>query len=400
MGGHEFVSGRLPADGVLALALDPPRPRARWVAEPGRLLLALESGVLRHEGVPVGVRLGVDGERDDFGLDHRVRVAVDAHIEACAEHVLVDLGVHPRGNQRPVRRGRPLTGRQLVGRELAAELDLELDRAIHAQVPIEQVLVIHHGGDARDHQPARAARLRVAGPVLDVLPHESDVLLVHAYGLLHFVGLAAGVRERGVEVPYVTQAIAAQLERVRAVPQAVVAHVERALARVGRCGVPVGHGHLNERGAPQHGPVLEPDVAQDDPFAVVKSEVELPALPAHRGPVDREGGPLGLGDLERLRHVLAPLAREDLVPGQPVPMVIVRRRRHRGVRRLCLVDVHDLPRQQVDHGHAGDRVRVCVIGGVAATVEERLHQALRPAAHNVRLGRAAREVHAPGVLFE
>ena len=56
---------------------------------------------------------------------------VDREVEACAEEVLVRLRVDSRGHDRAVARiGRVLIRRQRIGRQLASQLDLVLDRAV------------------------------------------------------------------------------------------------------------------------------------------------------------------------------------------------------------------------------------------------------------------------------
>jgi hypothetical protein len=69
----------------------------------------------------------------------------------------------------------------------------------------------------------------VPGAELDVLPQQPVVLLVHAYRLLDGVRRARAVREGGVEVVDGAEAVAAQLQGVGAVPQAVIPDVDEGL---------------------------------------------------------------------------------------------------------------------------------------------------------------------------
>ena len=98
----------------------------------------------------------------------------------------------------------------------ARRLDLLLPRAVLVEVPVEAVVVVAHGGDGGDDQPARAAH-----PGLDallvgvgVLPKHAEVLFVDADGVLDGARAAVLVGDVAVHVDDFAEAVAAQLERV------------------------------------------------------------------------------------------------------------------------------------------------------------------------------------------
>src|SRR4051794_39869332 len=85
-------------------------------------------------------------------------------------------GSQPRRDLRPMacRFARP-QGRVVHD---SRELDLHLDRAVLVEVPVEPIVIVAHGRDHRDRQPARPARLRPPVPPVGVLPEQAHVFLV------------------------------------------------------------------------------------------------------------------------------------------------------------------------------------------------------------------------------
>ena len=87
-------------------------------------------------------------------------------------------------------------------------------------------------------------------------------------------------------------------------PEAPLAGVERALPRVHRARVPVGHDHLAHRGPVDDGPhppaVLVADGVEDQALQGVHADAQRPLLPAHEVALHLEARALGLGDLQRL----------------------------------------------------------------------------------------------------
>ena len=96
-------------------------------------------------------------------------------------------------------------------------------------MPVEAVIVIADRREEADDEPARAARLEHAGAEVEMLPQDAVILLVQADGVAHEEGLAMVVRHGDVEIADMAEAIAAELELVRELAEAVFAGVEGAL---------------------------------------------------------------------------------------------------------------------------------------------------------------------------
>ena len=227
--------------------------------------------------------------------------------------MLVHLGVNPRGDDDAVERSAvvcaplavdPLAGGELVGGEHPGELDLVLHAAVLVEVPVEEVLVVDHGGDEGDHEPASAPSLVVPVAVLHVLPQHAHVLLVHADRLLGDVRRTLRVAEHRIEVADVTEAVAPELQRIGAVSEAVIADVERALALKRRVRVGVRNRHLHQAGPLHDRPALERRVVNHQALAVVETQSHGPPVPGDDAVVrDDKVGPVGLRHVERLHRV-------------------------------------------------------------------------------------------------
>eukprot|EP00951_Prasinocladus_malaysianus_P005026 scaffold35711_cov34-Prasinocladus_malaysianus.AAC.2 len=195
--------------------------------------------------------------------------------------------------------GLGLPGGQQIGRQLAAQLDLILNAAVLLEVPVKEVLVVDHRGNEAQDQHTRPAGLGMAVAVLHVLPQDPVVLLVHTDCFLHSKRLAIRVVEHPVKVMDVSEAVAAQLQRVGTEPQAVVAHVKGTLPCVAGVGVAVRHGHLHKRPSVHNAPSVVFDLVEDEPLAVVPAHPEAPLVPGHLAALHLEGRPVWLQ-----RHVL------------------------------------------------------------------------------------------------
>ena len=269
-----------------------------------------------------------------------VALAVEVEVEARVEEVLVVHRVEALGDQRPVRG--LLARLHRTGRDDPGELDLELDRAVEVEHPVEAVVVVADRRDEADHEPARAPHLGLAGAEVPVLPEQAGVLLVQADRVRERDRLARAVADDGVEVVDQPEAVAAELERVRERPDQVLADVERALDVARRARIAVGHRHLADRRAVQDraplAAVVVGELVQDEALAHRPAGAERPALPADQVALDREAGALRLHDLDR-PHALA------LGPGH-ARAVLARlgRDRHDAV----VVDADDLAPVEVD----------------------------------------------------
>src|SRR5208282_4777625 len=97
----------------------------------------------------VAVRVpGTGRQRHRVALVDGVGRAVDGHVQAHAEDVLVVGAVELGGDQGAV--GRFLARGQGAGGDHAGQLDLVLDGAVLVEVPVVGVLVVADGGDHRD----------------------------------------------------------------------------------------------------------------------------------------------------------------------------------------------------------------------------------------------------------
>ena len=336
---HEAVADRC-ADRVRALVVDddPPARRER-VDQLRRLRLAAQQRA--HAGERRADRIAGPGRRGlRVHLVDGVALAVEIEVEPRVEEVLVVHRVEALGDERSV--GRLLARLDGARRDDPGELDLELDRAVEVEHPVEAVVVIADRRDEADHETARAPHLGVAGAEVPVLPEQPGVLLVQADRIGERDGLAGSVAHDGVEVVDQPEAVAAERERVGERADQVLADVERALDEARRARIAVRHRHLADRGAMQDRALLVAlsvgELVQDEAFPHRPAGAERPALPADQVAVDREAGALRLHDLDRA-HVGA------LRPGQAGAILAdLGRDGHDAV----VVDADDLAPVQVD----------------------------------------------------
>ncbi len=138
---------------------------------------------------------------------------------------------------------------------------------------------------------------------------------MHADGIADEFRLAPPIMAPGVEVVDVAQAVAAERERIEKLPNPVLTGIEGIAAIVAAGRIAIGHHHLGHGGAMHDGPqppaILIADLVQDQPVPDVKTDTQLPFLPAHQMPFDGEAWAIGLRDLQRL-HVGAGLLLHDV----------------------------------------------------------------------------------------
>ena len=250
------------------------------------------------KALPYGFAVVVlDG--DDVDLLDGVARAVDGHVEADVEQVLVVRGGQLRRHPGGVVAG-DVAG---DGEHDAGQLDVELDRAVLVQVPEEAVVVVADRRPRRHDEATRTADLAGAAEEVLVLPQHADVLLVQAHDLRQLDRLALVVGVDGVEVVDLAEAVAAERQRAGQAAEAVLALVEVADPEAHRVRVGVGHDHLghrrsvHDRADPTAVGVAE--LVQHEALAGVEADAERPALPLDSGAVDLEAGPVRLGDGER-----------------------------------------------------------------------------------------------------
>src|SRR4051794_6336455 len=201
--------------------------------------------------------------------------------------------VERRAEARRELRGVRVAGTGVGGGENdAGGLDLEADRAVEVEVPVEAVVVVADGGEEADHHAALTAGLRRAGPEVGVLPQDAGVLLVQADRVAQDLRVALLVGEDGVQVGDVAEAVAAQLESVGVPADEVLAGVEVVLPGADAGGVGVRHDHLRDRGAVDDRPdpvaVGDADLVEGEPFPGVEPDAQLSALPDEQVALERE----------------------------------------------------------------------------------------------------------------
>ncbi len=165
------------------------------------------------------------------------------------------------------------------------------------EAPVDDVLVVGHRRTEGHDQPPGPPYLR-AGLFIDVLPQDRVVLLVDADRVGDVVGLTATVVQDGVQVGDVTEAVAAELQRLGHEPETPLTDVERRPPVVVLAGVAVRNDHLGERHPVGHrthsAVVVIGDPVDDQAFAVVEAHPHGPLLPADFVAVDGQRRALGL----------------------------------------------------------------------------------------------------------
>ncbi len=192
---------------------------------------------------------------------------------------------------------------------------------------------------------------------------------MHADRLGDVGGLALRIDHGHVEVVDLTQAVAAQSQRIGERAEAILAGVERALPVVVFARVRVGHDHLGHARAVDDRPlaiaIAVAQLVQHEPLARREPDPEAPVLPGDPPAVDGEAGALGLDDVEGLQ-----VSAERPLTGSVVVALGARDRHHRRL-------VHQVDHRALDEIHdrddALDRVGVAVVGEGVAVVADRAH---------------------------
>ena len=193
-------------------------------------------------------------------------------------------------------------GRQRHRRDDAVQLHLAFDRAVEMEVPAERVVVVADGDHRVEHETPRPPHLDSARQLVAVLPEQPRVLLVDADRVPHDARPAFPIDEVRVEVADLADAIAAQLERVRACAETVFAGIEVGAPGVERMWLSVGHDHLRAGRAVEHRAAVEAHVVQHEAFLRIdrrraaSSGTSAPRCPrprSSRRPVARSRTPAG-----------------------------------------------------------------------------------------------------------
>ncbi len=142
-------------------------------------------------------------------------------------------------------------GRQGDRVDDSGRFHFEFDRAVLLQVPVGTVLVVPHGADGGDHQFPPAAHFGVLCAEVPVLPQDAVILLVDTDGVFDDDDLAIHRIQFGIEIGDVAQAVAAQLQRIRQLADAILADIKDVLAIVPIVRGNRTHHHLDQR-RPMH----------------------------------------------------------------------------------------------------------------------------------------------------
>ena len=155
-----------------------------------------------------------------------------------------------------------------------------------------------------------------------------------------------------VEIGDRAQAVAAQLQRIGELAEAVLADVEHVLPRMAGLRRTVRHHHLRQCHAPHDAAAAEADLVQGDRLARIEPDDEFPTVPANDISVEGKARPLGLHDVQRFQRRAKTI--EELL------FVIMFRHRHR--HHAVVVDAQHPVLVQVDDGvQTLDRMRVEIV---------------------------------------
>ena len=144
--------------------------------------------------------------------------------------------------------------------------------------------------------------------------------------------------------------------------------------------VAVRNDHLRQTDPPEYRtlallvPIVEPHIVQDQPLAVIETDVEPPVQPLHLAPFHCEAHALRLSDVNGL-DVVAISSTGGIVLFDPIGVVVGRRGLVEGPSGLGYVDVDDLMAVGVEDGTEVERVGVLRIVWVRAVVHEGLLEA-------------------------
>src|SRR5947207_12099777 len=116
-----------------------------------------------------------------------------------------------------------------------------------------------------------------------MLPEDAEILLMQADRVLHRGRLAEIIGYRHVEIMDVAEAIAAELEGIGELAQAVFAGIERALPEMVRGWIGIGHDHVGDAGAIDDrahlATIAKRDLMQDQTLARGPTNAEGEILP-------------------------------------------------------------------------------------------------------------------------
>ena len=322
---HHLEAGRV-ADGVRAAgALHAPQGGPVEVhVEPGLALGRRDVGLLHPQAAPgmlgrqpagdqaVGdepvvraVHVQVEPEAevvvvvhgDDVRLDE---AAVGVRVAACGQGVGRGRVRRPGGRHGPRGRGR---GGRLVSED-AGGADPNLDRAVLAEDPVDQVVVVaDDASEPDDEVPALAALPAAGGPVAP--RGVAGLALVDADRPRHGAGVAVGAGLRRIDVNGVVGAVVARHQRLAQAAGDVLADVDEVLPVPGVGRVHVGDEDLGQvalvedRAGRGFGVVPIRHERQDEAGALVRPKMEVPVLPGDPVAVELEAAAERLADLDR-----------------------------------------------------------------------------------------------------
>ena len=246
---------------------------------------------------------------------------------------------------------------------------LALDVAVLVEAPIDQVLVVGHGGVAGDHEPARCAAPRPRSPSRRASTGRALSSSCRQMALRIVERLAPGVGENGVQVTDLAQAVAPELERLWSCSPGPTRRCRRRCAGSGRSWDP-GRARPSRRRTSGRRcraacRVVVRHLVEHRALAVVEAEPDRPVLPAHPVAVDLEDAPSGWAISSGL------MSSRSSCPGtrsgsySPI------------TRQADLAVVLDL--QQLHGVHVDDRLEPGNRVGVGVPGRRRAHPDVRPA---------------------
>ena len=311
---HQLIADRFPAIWVqLALITHLPRATRAAVIVAHAVLRRPKFGSVRIEGIAIFIlctpHLPSSLPRIDLkdGVGGTVNVGIDPH----AEEVLVIMCVHARVDlcAPPFRVFARVHG---VGIEDAGEFDLELDGAVLVEDPVDAVLVVGRREDVRDEKLSSSCHDDGVISEVGMLEQDPRVFFMDADGVLDGLRRASFVNEISVHVVDGALTVTSQSETVGHVAAAVFTQVEGMFAVMWVFRVAVGDNHFGEGEAVEDAPfgalIIVSDVVEDDAFAVVEADVDLPILPFDEPVLDGERDAFRLSDVDWF-EVLAVAAR-------------------------------------------------------------------------------------------
>ena len=257
------------------------------------------------EGVTIFILLGADFARSSprVNLENGVGGAVDVSIDAHAKQMLVIVGVDTRIDFCTPAFG-VFTGVHGVGIQDPRQFDLELHRPILMKDPVHCIFIVRRRKHVGDDQFAASGHDHGVVTEIGMFEKNSSVFFMDTDSILDGLRSSSTVDEMSVEVLDRAFAVATQGKTVGHVAASVLPEVESMLALMRMLRITVRHHHFSE-GQPVEdaaflAPIIIGDVVQNDTFAIIESDMDLPILPHNDSSIDLKVDAFRLGDVDGL----------------------------------------------------------------------------------------------------